>query len=159
MILAHIVRYETLLNPVPPTAPAEPRSARELTNRLVAGASQRIGPTGLAASPVGAAFEDVYLHLGRTLGTVGCSALLRRALADAATTHPLLAEIRLGVASAPLLGDVARLVEVHGDAETTAALEAALATMFALLGRLIGDDMVGQLVERRAPNETPRKDA
>ncbi len=46
------------------------------------------------------------------------------------------------------------MVQTHGAPAIAAGLEVMLETLLDVLGRLIGDDMVAQLVEQGAPIET-----
>ena len=80
--------------------------------------------------------------------------MLTRALAQARTEHPLVGNIRIGAQSDPGLAGVPDIVEAHGAPAVAAALEAVLETLLGLLGRLVGDDMVAQLVEHITPIET-----
>jgi hypothetical protein len=141
-------------------------SARQLTHRLIAKATQLSTPPDVVAS-VGGTPDDVALavhsaseracrELSRSLGPVGFNALLTRALAQAEAEHPLLKEIRIGRNTDLILGDVRPIIQTHGAPAVAAALGAALETMFSLLGRLIGDDMVARLVDRSTP--TGRQD-
>ena len=74
--------------------------------------------------------------------------MLTRALAQADVEHPLLKELRVAPRSEPILLEISGLITLHGAPAVAAALEAALEGMFGLLGRLIGEDMVVQLVDR-----------
>ncbi len=132
-------------------------NARELTRRLVAReAAQNEAPDGVALA-ARAASERACRALSRSLGINGFNALLTRALAQTRTDHALLMEIRVGRNSEPILGGVPEIVHAYGAPAVAAGLEAVLETMLALLGRLIGEDMVAQLVEHSARIE-PRND-
>ncbi len=116
-------------------------------------------PAETEEAPGNAAFEArISEHacraLKRSLGATGFHALLTRALAEAQLAHPLLAEVRIGQQSAPILGNLQALIDTHGALAVAAALEGAMASLFSLLGRLIGDDMVARLVERDANDAT-----
>jgi hypothetical protein len=126
-------------------------NARELTRRLVASAAAQSDAPDSALLAVHAACERACGQLSRSLGQSGFHALLTRALAHAAAEHPLLKEIGVGRQPEPFLGGVTDIVETHGAPAAAAGLETLLETMFGLLGRLIGDDMVPRLVERTAP--------
>lgn len=128
--------------------------AQELTRRLVANAAAETGADGSAGAAAHTASERACRDLSRSLGVAGFNALLTRALMQAETEHPLLKDIHVGHNAEPVLGGVAELVAAHGPASVAAALEAMLAAIFGLLGRLIGDDMVPRLVERKEPNGT-----
>ena len=125
-------------------------SARELTRRLVARAAAQSESSNGAVPPIYAASERVCLDLSRSLGAAGFNALLARALEQAQKRHPLLEQIRIGHTPDPILGGLAATAKSHGDGAVAAGLEATLETLFVLLGRLIGDDMVPRLVEQGA---------
>lgn len=129
-------------------------SARELTRRLVARAAPEGEAPDSSALAVHAACERACRQLSRSLGAHGFHALLTRALAQAAVEHPLLKEMRIGRPSEPFLGGVAGMVQTHGAPAIAAGLEVMLETLLDVLGRLVGDDMVAQLVEQGAPIET-----
>jgi hypothetical protein len=124
--------------------------ARELTRRLIAREHARTDASNGVSSTIYAAAEHTCRQLSRSLGPTGFDALLRRALAQAEAQHPLLKELHLGRATEPFLGGITAIVAVHGDPALTAGIEAMLETLFVLLGRLIGDDMVPRLVEQSA---------
>jgi hypothetical protein len=138
-------------------------SPRQLTRRLFERAAvlgdTRDGVLPISGTPdgIGLAIVAVSEHacrsLSRSLGPAGFNALLRRALANAEADHPLLRDIRIGRNADLIFGDMTELVQIHGASAVAAALEAALETMFGLLGRLIGDDMVARLVERSSTSE------
>ena len=129
-------------------------SARELARRLVGRAAAQGNEPHSAALAAHAACERTYRELTRSLGQSGAHALLTRALAQARTEHPLMGDIRIGAQSEPGLVGVPGIVEAHGAPAVAAALEAVLETLLGLLGRLIGDDMMAQLVEHITPIET-----
>jgi hypothetical protein len=126
----------------------EAPGARELTRRLVQReAWQREAPID-DAFVVLAVCERACRELSRSLGAPGFNALLTRALHQAEGDFPFLARVRVTAASPHALGGVPELVQIHGTAPVAAALTASLDSMFTLLGRLIGEDMVVKLVER-----------
>jgi hypothetical protein len=129
-------------------------SARELTRRLVARSFAPSDAPDGAAIAIHAACELACRQLTRSLGPAGASALLVRALAQARLTHPILTEIRVGHHSDPTLDGVDAIIRTHGAPAVVAGLDSMLETLFDLLGRLIGDDMVARLVEQGAPVET-----
>ena len=134
-------------------------TSRQLAHRLVAlatagrDATHGEVPDGDALA-VHEAAERACRALSRSLGAAGFGALLTRALALTEPDHPLLAEVRLGRNAQQILGDVAGIIRVRGAPALAAALEDLLETLFGLLGRLIGNDMVARLVEPSAPAET-----
>lgn len=145
------------------TMPTAGLSPRQLTHRLISRAPALGSAPEIVAShetpddvarAVVATSERACRELSRSLGATGFNALLTRALKQAEGEHPLLAEIRLGRNADPILGNATEILRMHGAPAVVAALEAALETMFSLLGRLIGDDMVARLVEGSARNGT-----
>ncbi|MEO5816523.1 MAG: hypothetical protein ABIT20_14715 [Gemmatimonadaceae bacterium] len=129
-------------------------SAQELSRRLVASAEADKGIDGGDAGAARAASERACRELSRSLGAAGFNALLTRALLQAEDEHPLLKDIRVEPNGDTVLGHMPEIVMTYGAASVATALEAMLAIMFGLLGRLIGDDMVPRLVERKAPEGT-----
>ena len=132
----------------------EALSAREMISRLVARVPARSDPPGSTGLPIQAVSERTYRALARSLGATGARALLTRALTQAQDEHPVLREIRIDSASEAGLERVTEAVQAHGAAAVTAGLEAVLEMLLGLLGRLIGNDMVAQLVEQSAPGGT-----
>jgi hypothetical protein len=74
--------------------------------------------------------------------------MFTRALAEARTEYPALAQIQLRARSEPYIDGVPETIMAHGDAATAEALESILVHLIQLLGRLIGDDMATTLIER-----------
>ncbi|HMH25668.1 MAG TPA: hypothetical protein VK542_03680, partial [Gemmatimonadaceae bacterium] len=50
--------------------------------------------------------------------------------------------------SEPYIEGIADSIMAHGDPETAEALESMLVRLVEVLGRLIGDDMAGKLIDR-----------
>lgn len=129
----------------------------EIARRLLARA---VGPRGNGKpAVVGAALQrtvlDVSASLRDSMGEDGRNALLVRALARTEADHPALKNI-VGLDEGGIqLGGVAASVEAHGVAKVTAAVEALLATLVDVLGRLIGEDMAIQIIDHDASQ--PRK--
>jgi hypothetical protein len=100
---------------------------------------------------VGAALQRTCLRVSENLrdsmGEDGCNALLARALARTEADHPALKNIRRINEGSIHLDGVVTSVEVHGVAAVTAAIEALLAALVEILGRLIGEDMVIRLID------------
>ncbi len=122
--------------------------ARQLAHRLIeygraTGASSS-DPAHIAA----VAFDRLYQDLARWVGFDGCHALFTRALAQARDEHPLLDTIQLHARSSPYLVGVTETVAQYGAATTAEGLEAILVILIELLGRLIGDEMTTNLIER-----------
>jgi hypothetical protein len=135
------------------------QGAQELIRRLVANAAAENGAAGMIGHPHHLASERVCRGLSRSLGAEGSAALLTRAILQAEVAHPLLRDIRVGRGDEPILGGLDELVALHGNEKVDAALESMLTTMLALLGRLIGKDMVPRLLEPMARVETKNQDA
>ena len=136
------------------TMSSETPSARQLARRLVERAVHPGGASKDTALVLQVACDRTYHELTRSLGPTGSRTLLARAIAQAQGAHPILNEIRVGLEPEAGLGGLPGIVEAHGSATVTAAIEAMLEKLFGLLGRLIGDDMVERLVERSSPNGT-----
>jgi hypothetical protein len=86
-------------------------------------------------------------NLRDAMGEDGCAALLARALARTEAQHPALKELRRMDGREIRLDGVVTSVEVHGIAAVDAAIEALLATLVDVLGRLIGEDMALRLLD------------
>ncbi|HYN80677.1 MAG TPA: hypothetical protein VES88_04185 [Gemmatimonadaceae bacterium] len=127
-----------------PDFPAALQLARRLIDRDSAEGAASPGSAQLAA----AAFDRLYLDLAIWVGFDGCHALFVRALAEARGEDPLLQTIAVRARSSPYLGGVAETIEQHGDRETAEALESMLVILIDLMGRLIGDEMARNLIER-----------
>src|ERR1700737_3310577 len=128
--------------------PSEALNARELTSRLLARAPTRSDPRDSNDLVVHVTCERTYRALTRSLGPAGSQALLTRALTLAQGQHPILRQLRVGSPPGAALDGVADLIQAHGATAVAAGLEAVLETLLGLLGRLIGNDMVAQLVEQ-----------
>ena len=142
---------------MPPDLP----QANQLTRRLIE-YGRSLGASGpYSAHPAAAALDRLYLDLARWVGFDGCHALFTRVLAEARAEYPPLETIKLQPRSAPYLEGVADTVGRHGSRKTDEALEAMLAMLVAVLGRLIGDEMAANLIERGIPesaDDTLRED-
>jgi hypothetical protein len=101
----------------------------------------------LAASD---ACARVCRTLTRTLGAIGSQALLKRALLQAQTEHPALRAVVVGEGTDVGLEGIAEAAAMHGEPSVVAGLETLLGALLALLGRLIGKDMVARLVAQSA---------
>ena len=131
-------------------APNSP-AARVLARRLLASAAP--APTDETAAEVALpAAERVVLHLAtelsRWFGPYGFHALLTRAVAEARAEHPALRHVRVGEPTAPTLHGLAAASGTHGADETVEGVEAALAALVDLLGRLIGEDLAVTFIDR-----------
>lgn len=129
--------------------------SREIARRLIDSRRQDRAGGDTAARAAASACDHLYRELSRWVGVDGCHALFTRALAQARTEYPALAEIQLHVRSEPYIDGLAATIMAHGDAATVVALESMLVRLVELLGRLIGDDMATKLIERSlAASET-----
>lgn len=133
---------------------SEEESARSLARRLVARAAEAAAVRSDDVIAVHEACEDASVALARSLGATGFHALLTRGLSQAQATHHFLKDVRVRPAPEPSFGGVAELVEAHGSPAVAVALELTLERVLTLLVRLIGADVVSQLVEPRMPSRT-----
>ncbi len=124
------------------------QTAEQVARRLIDTRHPDRGAGDGAARAAAEACGKLYNALSRWVGSDGCHALFTRALSQGLASHPALATIRLQVRSDPYVEGVAETTIAHGDAVAAAALEAMLAFLIQLLGRLIGDDMAMKLIER-----------
>jgi len=123
-------------------------AARELARRVINARRSQQATGDTPARAAAAAGDRLYRELSRWVGPDGCHALFTRALAQARTEYPALAQIQLRARSEPYIDGVAETIMAHGDATTAEALESMLVRLVELLGRLIGDDMAMKLIER-----------
>jgi hypothetical protein len=91
--------------------------------------------------------RQLAAELSRWFGPYGYHALLARALADARTAHPALRVVRVGPAPAPELEGLEDAARAQGAAAAVAGVEAVLAALIDLLGRLIGDDLAMTFID------------
>lgn len=125
----------------------------QIAGRLLA----RETPPGGKGDPktVGAALQRtcsrVSENLRDSMGLDGSNALLGRALARTEGHHPALKDIRRLNEGGVHLDGVVASVETHGVAEVTAAIEALIAALVDILGRLIGEDMAIRLIDPDLP--------
>ncbi len=131
-----------------PNLPASQKIARELIDN-----EQIVGDEPLAlATAASHAAETLHGALSRWIGRDGCHALFLRAQAQAADQHPALKVMQLRLREEPYASCIKESIEEFGDAATAAAIEAMLAATISLLGRLVGDDMANNLIERSIPH-------
>ena len=129
-------------------------TATELTHRLVSRAAPATNDPAGRALATHAACERAYRELSRSIGQSGAAELLSRAIGLTQAQHPVLKDIRIGRQSTPDLEGVTIAIRTFGAPAVTAALEAALEALLGLLARLVGQDLVSQLVDPRLPNGT-----
>jgi hypothetical protein len=123
-------------------------AAQDIVRRFIGSRppQQKRGDT--AARAVAAACDSLYRELSRWVGPDGCHALFARALAETRPHYPALEKIQLRPRSEPYIEGLADSIMARGDPETAEALESMLIRLVELLGRLIGDDMAGKLIDR-----------
>jgi hypothetical protein len=105
----------------------------------------------MVAAALQRALVRMCVNLGDSVGDDGRDALLARALARTESDYPALKDIRKLNNGAIHLDGVAASVEAHGVAPVTAAIEALLAALLDVLGRLIGEDMAMRLLDHDLP--------
>jgi hypothetical protein len=129
--------------------PSGSSTAADLTRRLLASAATVAGDElDTVTAPARFAWQGVATEFTRWLGAQGFDALMFRVLAVTRIDHPALEPIRYRPAPVPALEGITASVERFGGPATAKALEGLLESILALLGRLIGDDIVATLVER-----------
>jgi hypothetical protein len=104
------------------------------------------------------ACETICRTLTRVLGSTGSRALLTRALTQAQAEHPALRNVAIRSGRAVALQGIASASATNGEPAVTAGLEALMGALLALLGRLIGKDMVARLVAQSATVELAEED-
>jgi hypothetical protein len=123
-------------------------AARRLWARAVGDAS--------APEKVAAAAESVCTQLraglGRWVGVDGYRALFDRALGLARAEHPALGDLSCLGGDEPV---TSAAVRAHGASEMADGMEALVAALIELLGRIIGEEMAVRLVEH-AGRPSPR---
>lgn len=91
--------------------------------------------------------RQITASLRETLGPDGSAALIGRALAACEPQHPVVKLLRGGDGREIGLDGVSTAVGQHGLQETEAAVDAMIASLAGILGRLIGDDMAMRLLD------------
>jgi hypothetical protein len=101
---------------------------------------------GLAGYPtsMGSICGELSAGLSRWIGTDGYRALRGRALDEARSAHPVLDRMTCDGTDTD---QIAAAIEAHGAAPVAVALEAFIASLIELLGRIVGDEMAAQLIE------------
>lgn len=137
---------------------AQPPSSLQVARRLLAreAAQASEGETELVGVALQRTCVRVSANMRDALGDDGWRALLVRALAHTEPQHPALTNMRLlddgGIQPDAVLASV----EAHGVAAVSAAVEALLAALIDILGRLIGEDMAIRLIDHDAPRPRAR---
>ena len=123
----------------------KPAAAADVAHRLWARFARESHTPGEAA----AAAEDVHAQLraglGRWVGAEGYRALLTRALTLAEEGHPVVGGLSF------LGGDESAIDPAgreHGPADVAAGMEALIAALIEVLGRIVGQEMAVRLVEQ-----------
>ena len=121
---------------------------RQLARRLIEARRSEGSEGDTPARAAAGASDRLYRELSRWVGLDGCYALFSRALAQARTDYPALAQIQIRARSQPHIDAVAETIMAYGDPATAEGLEFMLECLIELLGRLIGEDMATKLIER-----------
>jgi hypothetical protein len=116
--------------------------------RLISSRPRHAKRGDTAARAAASACDNLYRELSRWVGPDGCHALFARALAETRPHYPALEKIQLRPRSEPYIEGIADSIMAYGDPETATGLESVLVRLVELLGRLIGDDMAGKLIDR-----------
>jgi len=133
-------------------------AAQEIVRRLIRSRPHRQQRGDTSARAAAAASDSLYRELSRWVGPDGCHALFTRALAESRSQYPVLEKIQLRARSEPYIEGIADSIMARGDPETAEALESMLVRLVELLGRLIGDDMAGKLIDRTFGDSERRSD-
>jgi hypothetical protein len=128
--------------------PRDNAPSRKIARRLINSRQPEGKGVEGRAHAAATACDDLYRDLSRWVGRDGCHALFVRALAQTRVEYATLDQIKLRPRSEPYLDGVAETIMARGDAATAEALESMLVHLVELLGRLIGDDMATNLIER-----------
>jgi hypothetical protein len=132
-------------------SPGSVKAARRLLQRSGLSGGE-IAPE-VARAALGRACSAVSRNLRDAMGDDGCAALLGRALALAEARHGVLASVRHVNGRGISLDGLSAAIEAHGVVTVAAAIEAMLAALLDVLGRLIGEDMAVRLMD---PEALPR---
>jgi len=130
------------------TASENSPAAREIVRRLITSRPPNAKRGDTAARAAASACDNLYRELSRWVGADGCHALFIRALAETRPDQPALEKILLHPKSEAYIDGIADSIMAYGDPEAARALESVLVRLVELLGRLIGDDMAGKLIDR-----------
>jgi hypothetical protein len=122
-------------------------SARVVVPLLIAG-KRRQGQSVDDVQPVADALGSTLVELARWLGPDGSRAILERALSQASSDYPALADLKIISNSAPAVVGVAEAVQAHGSKLIAAALTTTMVRLFELLERMIGNDLTMNLAKQ-----------
>lgn len=109
----------------------------------------------MVAAALERASVRVFANLCDSVGDDGCAALLTRALARTESDHPALKDFRKLNHGGMHLDGIVASVEARGVAPVMAAIEALLAALLDVLGRLIGEDMAMRLLDHDLAGASP----
>jgi hypothetical protein len=129
-------------------------TSAEIVRRILhreAGSSGQV----ITAEALQRACTRVCENLSDSLGEDGCTALLARSLARTEEAHPALKIVRHANGRGITLDGVAASIDKYGIEVVTPAIEALLAALVDVLGRLIGEDMAERLFDQTVPR--PRR--
>ena len=112
--------------------------------RIVARAPAGADGSVAYSATIGSICGELSAGLSRWIGTEGYRALRGRALDEARSVHPVLERLSFDGTDADQL---AAAVEAHGVAPVALAVEAFIASLIELLGRIVGDEMAANLIE------------
>jgi hypothetical protein len=126
-----------------------------MARRLLARETPAAGEPAMVAAALQRTLMRVRANLCDAVGDDGCNALLARALARTELDYPPLTDIRKLNNGAIDLDGVVASAEAHGIAPVVAAIEALLAALLEVLGRLIGEDMAMRLLDHDLAEPSP----
>lgn len=130
-------------------------AAQDMARRLVARETSGAGEPAIVAAGLQRACARVSANLRDSVGEDGRDALLARALARTESDHPALKDICTLNNGAIRLDGMVAGVDAHGVVPVTSAIEALLASLLDVLGRLIGEDMAMRLLDHDLPGPSP----
>ena len=121
-----------------------PQGATKAAARVLARARAEDSEGAGYSATVGTICEELSAGLSRWIGAEGYRALRGRALDEVRPAHPALDRLSFDGTD---VAEIAVAVETHGAAPVALALEAFIASLIGLLGRIIGDEMAANLIE------------
>src|ERR1051325_7706662 len=122
-------------------------TATATARRLLEGAPNRPRDSRLAGEALQEACTRIVTRLRDSLGDDGCNAMLARALARTEGRHPALRKISRIHGDRIQIDGVGPGIDEFGVGAATAAIEALLAALIDILGRLVGEDMALRLID------------
>ena len=122
----------------------------DIARRLLAreAPSSNGGDPRAAAAALERACSRVSDRLRDSMGEEGHDALMARALAHTQASHPVLKAIHRRSANGIALDGIVASVESNGVTVVTGSIEALLAAVLDILGRLIGEDMAVRIIDQ-----------